>query len=247
MAGTSLSAYAAPKGAILDLRFYYLRNSADQQMQRTSDFLEKHASPALKRAGIPPLGAFANLIAPGGPFLAVLTSHSSMAAMEQRMEKLGEDKAFAKALEDYNAMPGLGYERAETSLLRGFDSMPGIETPPIEPGRPPRVFELRVYESNNASTLRRKVKMFEDGEIAIFRRLGMRPVFFGTTIVGRNLPNLTYMLAFDDLAHREKCWRAFADDAEWKKLRAQPGSSDAEIVSNISSMMLRPLPFSSIR
>jgi hypothetical protein len=30
-------------------------------------------------------------------------------------------------------------------------------------------------------------------------------------------------------------------------LRAQPGLSDAEIVSNISNAILRPLPFSPIR
>jgi hypothetical protein len=89
--------------------------------------------------------------------------------------------------------------------------------------------------------------MFDNGEIGIFRRLGMRPVFFGQTIVGRDMPNLTYMLAFDDLAHRERAWRAFGADPEWQKLRATPGLSDAEIVSNISSAILRPLPFSPIR
>ena len=247
MAGTALPAMGAPKGAILDLRWYYLRNSADQQMQRTSRFIETHAVPAVKRAGLSHLGVFANLIAPGGPFLLTLTSHPSLAAMEQRMLKLAEDKEYVKAQDTYNSTPGLGYARAEFSLLRAFDGMPDIETPPLEAGRAPRVFELRIYESDNAATLRRKVKMFEDGEIAIFRKLGMRPVFFGTTMIGRNMPNLTYLLAYDDLAHREKCWRAFADDPDWKKLRAQPGLSDAEIVSNISSMLLRPLPFSTIR
>jgi hypothetical protein len=89
--------------------------------------------------------------------------------------------------------------------------------------------------------------MFEDGEIAIFRRIGMSPVFFGQALVGQNLPHLTYMLAFDDLAARERLWRAFGSDPDWQKLRAQPGLSDAEIVSNISSSILRPLPFSLIR
>jgi hypothetical protein len=89
--------------------------------------------------------------------------------------------------------------------------------------------------------------MFDDGEIAIFRRLGLTPVFFGQTLIGANMPNLTYMLAFDNLAAREKAWQAFAQDPEWQKLRAQPGLSDAEIVSNISNSILRPLPGSDIR
>ena len=64
---------------------------------------------------------------------------------------------------------------------------------------------------------------------------------------GRNLPSLTYVLSFDDLASRERLWGNFGSDPEWRKLRAQPGLSDAEIVSNISNSILRPLPFSPIR
>ena len=111
----------------------------------------------------------------------------------------------------------------------------------------PRIFELRTYESNNIDTLKRKAGMFNDGEIAIFRRLNMLPVFFGETIVGRKMPNLTYMLAFDDLAAREKSWKAFGSDPEWQKMRAQPGLSDPEIVSNISNSIVQPLPLSEIR
>jgi hypothetical protein len=126
--------------------------------------------------------------------------------------------------------------------------MPEIEIPPVETGRAPRVFELRTYESNSPVTLKRKIGMFEEGgEIAIFRRVGLTPVFFGETIAGRRMPNLTYLLAYDSLAAREKNWAAFLADPEWQKLRAKPGLSDAEIVSNISNIMLRPLPFSPIR
>ena len=114
-------------------------------------------------------------------------------------------------------------------------------------GRPGRVFELRRYESNNATTLARKIKMFESGEIAIFERLGMRPVFFAETIAGAQMPNLVYMLSYDDLASREKLWKAFGADPEWQKLRSMPGNSDAEIVSNISVTLLQPLPFSVVR
>jgi hypothetical protein len=72
-------------------------------------------------------------------------------------------------------------------------------------------------------------------------------VLFGKTIAGRNMPSLTYMLGYDDLAARDKLWKAFSSDPEWQKLRSTPGLSDAEIVSNISNTLLRPLPFSMIR
>ena len=61
------------------------------------------------------------------------------------------------------------------------------------------------------------------------------------------MPNLTYMLAYDDLAARDKNWKVFGSSPEWMKLRATPGFADAEIVSNISNVFLSPLPFSPIR
>jgi hypothetical protein len=223
-----------------------MRNSSGQQMRRASEFIEKHGLAATKRLGVGPVGVFTNLIAPDGPFILIVAGFPSLAAFEQAGGKLAEDKEYLQALGAYYA-PGLPYQRSESSLLRAIDSMPGIDVPPVEDGKAPRVFELRTYESDNPLTLMRKVRMFEEGELAIFRKVGMRTIFFGTTMVGQNQPNLTYMLAYDDLAHREKCWAAFGNDPDWRKLRATPGLSDAEVVSNISSMLLRPLPFSAIR
>jgi hypothetical protein len=61
------------------------------------------------------------------------------------------------------------------------------------------------------------------------------------------MPNLTYMLAFDNLAARETCWSAFQADPEWLKLRTTGGIPDAELVGNITNTIVRALPFSPIR
>jgi hypothetical protein len=55
------------------------------------------------------------------------------------------------------------------------------------------------------------------------------------------------MAAYESMAAREKAWQAFGADPEWQKLRAQPGYSDAEIVSSISNAILRPAAGSEIR
>ena len=89
--------------------------------------------------------------------------------------------------------------------------------------------------------------MFEaGGEIAIFRRVGLNPVFFARDVVGGNLPSLTYMLVFEDLAAREKAWGAFGGDPEWKKISTTPGFTNGEIVSNIHNVLLRPTDYSQI-
>ena len=246
-AGSSAAAAEPSKNVIIELRHIQLRNSADNQRQRTTEFIDKHAIPAYQRAGAGPVGAFVSSIGPETPFLLQLVTYPSLAAMEQIRAKMADDSAFQKALEAFNAQPGLNYVRIDSSLLRGFDGFPTVQPPPGVGQRPSRIFEVRQYESNNLSTLRRKIKMFNDGEIGIFKRLGMQPVFFGETLIGQRQPNLTYMLSYEDLAAREKAWRAFGSDPEWQKMRVMPGYSDAEIVSNITNYLVSPLPFSPIR
>ena len=241
------AAQEAFKSAFFELRYYWMRNSRTNMVQRTTGFLSKGYVPAARRAGIAPIGVFGATIAPEAPFLLVLSSYPSLGAMQASLEKLAADSEYQKLLTDYTSVADLGYVRMESALFRCFDSIPQIEVGTAAERRGTRTFELRTYESDNDATLRRKIKMFGDGEIAVFRRAGLQPVFFGEALVGSNLPRLTYMVAYDSMAGREKAWSAFQADPEWQKLRSQPGLSDAEIVSNISNAILRPGAGSEIR
>jgi len=238
----AVPAAAAPANSFFELRYYYLRTGS--QTKRTDEFLSKCYLPAAQRLGIGPLGFFAPVIAAESPFTLVLTSYPSAAAFVENQTRLAEDKEFQRGFDDYNSMTELSYIRMENSLLKAFDSRPAMAIP--SSGKHPRIFELRTYESNNVKAAQRKIKMFNAGEAAIFERLGMGPVFFGEAVVGRNLPHLTYMLSFENLAARDKLWSAFVADPEWQKLRAEPGYADAEIVSNISNSILRPMDYSPI-
>lgn len=243
-AGTALAQPVA-KPQYFALRHYYMRSGA--QVDRTTQYLSGAYLPAARRAGVKVSGFFSPVIGERSPFLLSLAVYPSMAAIEAADLHLAGDREFQKGWEDYNTIGEPAYVRMETALLRAFDGIPELTAPPADAKGSARTFELRTYESTNEKASRRKIKMFEDGEAAIFRRVGMIPVFFGQGVFGRNLPSLTYMLAFDDLASRERLWKAFGADAEWQKLRAQPGLSDAEIVSNIGNQILRPLAFSEIR
>jgi hypothetical protein len=238
-------ASAAAKTTFIELRYFRLRNGA--MVQKTNDFLGKYVLPTAKRAGVGTMGFFGSLIAEHGPFALMVTGYPSLNAFAEVAEKFAADKEFMKGFEEYNSLSELSYVRIESSMLRAFAGWPEITVPPSASGRAPRIFELRTYESNNLKAGMRKAKMFDDGESAIFQRLGMNPVFFGQTIIGAHMPNLAYMLAYDSLAHREELWKKFGADPEWQKMRSNPDLADALIVSNISNAMLRPLPFSPIR
>jgi hypothetical protein len=243
---TALRAADTPKNAFLELRRIQLRNSPDNQRQRHNEFLREQLA-AFQRAGATATGAWASSIAPNGPFLLSLIAYPSFGAIEQIFTKVAADAAYQKAADAFNSQPGLNYERMESTILRAFDGYPSVIPPANDGKRPARLFEVRTYESNTTATLRRKIKMFNDGEIGAFQRAGGQPVFFAETIAGPNQPSLTYMLSYEDLAGRDKVWKAFGADPEWQKLRAAPGLGDAEIVSNISNYLVTPLPFSQIR
>jgi hypothetical protein len=236
---------AATQRSVIELRYFRLRNG--RQVQRTTGYLQHGLVPACERAGIRPAGCFNAVIAPDSPFILTLASYPSLAAFDTAREKLAADKEFQAASDEFNSMTELSYMRMESSLLWGFPSYPTVTPPPAGEKGASRIFELRTYESPSDKAQARKIKMFGDGEIDIFHRSGMQTVFFGQTIVGARMPNLTYMLAFPDLAAREKAWAAFSADPDWQKLRATPGLSDADIVNNITNAILKPLPFSPIR
>ena len=242
----SLAGAADGRPAIIELTYLRMRNTQDAMTQRTNDFLSQTYIPALQRAGGRKIGAFSNFIGPGSPSTLLVVEYADAGVWDGVAGKLRADKEFEKAGAGFYSGP-LPFVRQETVLLRGFPTMPAIEVPASKPEGKTRLFELRTYESNTARSLARKVRMFDEGEIAIFRRVGINPVFFGEALTGNNLPQLTYMVAYDDMAARDKAWATFLSDPEWDKLKKQPGASDAEIVSGISNSLLRPLPFSTIR
>jgi hypothetical protein len=244
LANTAMAEETA-KSQYFALCCYYM--GTGPQVDRTTQYLSGSYLPAARRAGVKISGFFSPVIGERSPFILSLAVHASLAAMETAAAHLAEDKEFQKGWDAYNIVGEPAYSSMDTVLLRAFEGIPELIAPPTDAKRAARTFEMRTYESTNEKASRRKIKMFEDGEAGIFRRLGMSPVFFGQGVFGRNLPSLTYMLAFDDLASRESLWKTFGADAAWRKLRAQPGLSDAEIVSNISNSILRPLAFSDIR
>lgn len=222
---------------------------AGTQPQRLAEFLKNAAIPALNRLGHKPVGVFEVVAGVPSPSVFVLTPSPSLEKVAGVEASLERDTEFMRAAEAYFNAPATDpvYMRQEVSLLGAFPNVPRIEVPAATAGGGPRLFELRTYESHNERAHRMKVRMFaEMGEVDIFRRVGLTPVFFARTLIGARMPSLTYMLVHENMAAREKNWAAFGGDAEWKKLRSTAGYADAEIVSNITTVFLRPAAYSQI-
>jgi hypothetical protein len=229
-----------------ELKRYQLRNGPQPRLVDT--YLSDAAVPALNRAGMKPIGVFRGMIGPENPAVYVLIPYPSLDAIARVRRALAQDEEYHRQAADYLNAPAShpAYIRFETWVLEAFETVPRIEVPPGAAEHNPRIFELRTYENPSEKANLTKLKMFNTGEISIFRRTGLRPVFFGNRLVGDRMPSLTYMLTFENLAEREKNWGIFGSDPEWKKLSTTPGYTDPEIITNISNIILSPAQYSQI-
>ncbi len=236
-----------PAPQIYEWRQYSVRTGT--QPRRLADYLQNALIPALNRLGHTPVGVFEVVFGVPSPSVFVLTPFASADAVAAKESLLDKDDVFVRAAAGYSDALATDavYVRQEVSLLTALPQMPRIQVPSATATKGPRLFELRTYESHNERAHRAKVKMFaEMGEIEIFRRTGLTPVFFARTLAGPRMPNLVYMLVHENMAGREKSWDAFRTDPEWRKLSQTPGFTDPEIVSNITTVFLRPAGYSQI-
>ena len=249
--GTALNASAAENEAkspreFYELRLYHLRRGPKQKL--FDDFYREAAIPAWNRAGVGPVGVFNVMVGPDSPTMYVLLTHKSIESLATANDRVRSDPVYQKVGAPFiDASPSdPAYVRVESSFMAAIEGLPKLEVPAGAAERKPRIFELRTYESHSKKANKKKIEMFNSGEIAIFRRTGLQPVFFGETIIGPRMPNLTYLLAFDNMAARDKNWGVFASDAEWRKLSTTPGYTDPEIIISISNLFLRPTAYSQV-
>ena len=228
----------------IELRRYHLLPGTKQRA--FTAFVGDVAIPAMNRAGVGRVGAFTVVYGENAPSLLLILAHQTLDSVVSLRERLAADAVYARAgaaiLDAPMSDPA--FVRVESTLLRAFEAMPALE-PSAGAGTPtPRIFELRTYESHSDRAALNKLKMFNAGEVPIFRRAGLTPVFFGETVIGAKMPSLTYMLTFRDMAARDAAWASFGQDPEWKALSADP--QYRENVSAISDIILRPTSYSQI-
>ncbi|MDB5294659.1 MAG: family containing protein [Phycisphaerales bacterium] len=247
LAAPSPSSSSRPSPEFYELRAYRLRRGP--MPGRLDAYLKGALIPAAARAGCGPVGAFTVTLGPQSPSVYVLIPHPSADAFAAFAGKLAADAAYQKVAEPFHALPPTDppFAGLEVKLMRAFGGVPRLEVPPAAATGGPRLFELRTYRSHGDPAARKKVEMFDAaGEVAIFRRLGLTPVFFASDLTGEGLPSLTYMLTYPDMVAREKAWAAFRADPEWAKLRTTPGYTDAEIVTGIDNQVLAPTAYSQV-
>ena len=231
------------KQEFYEFRTYTIKNETQEKL--IDNYFQTAAIPALNRLGLKNIGVFKELKPEGQTKIYVLIPFVSLDDFLKMEEKLSKDTGYQQAGAAYLNAPATepAYDRIESSLLKAFVHIPRIEVPPNKP----RIFELRRYESASEAAGKKKIEMFnEAGEIDIFKKVGLTPVFFGETIIGGMRPNLTYMLTYDDMEEHDQNWKTFGNDPDWKKISGMAEYANAKIVSRITRTFLVPAGFSQV-
>ncbi|MEZ4825436.1 MAG: NIPSNAP family protein [Bacteroidia bacterium] len=227
-----------------ELRVYHINYGRSQKV--LTDYLKDALMPAATRLGMKKIGVFSEMTGPQPTRIYVLLTYPSLQAFSSFNETLAADKTYQEACAPYLKV---GSDKAifshyQSSLMEAFESVPDLEIPEAAATKGARIFELRTYLSHNEDAHRRKVMMFDKGETALFRKVKMNPVFFGKTLIGDNMPNLTYMLTFKDMAERDANWNDFISSEEWNTMKNLPEYADT--VANIHRTFLVPMDISGV-
>ncbi len=238
------AAEETPRQEYYELRVYRTVNAEKRNI--VSDYLEHALVPALNRQAIDRVGVFTRLDDEADFAIYVLIPYPTVEAFADLNAKLAADPEYGQRAAAFFARPlnDPAYTRINSKFMKAFSGMPVIELSEQTVAKQSRLFELRTYESHNADKARLKVAMFNDGEIQIMRDCKMAPVFYGETLIGDDVPNLTYLLSAPDMAAHDEHWAAFRTHPDWLRMKVMEKYVDT--VSKIDKWYLVPTAYSQL-
>jgi hypothetical protein len=91
-------------------------------------------------------------------------------------------------------------------------------------------------------------KRFREHTCDLFKKHGMELVGFWTPTTAEKGKDdtLVYILAYPSMEAREKSWKAFQDDPEWKQVFAD-SHKNGPIVKKVDQLFLNPTDYSPIK
>lgn len=241
----TLSLVAQKKQEYFQIKTYTFKTA--EQLNTTEKYLENAYLPALKAEKIKKVGVFKEHVKNEGaiPKLVIVIPFTSLFQFEGLENAIANNKKHLKRGEAYlnAAHDNAPYERISSVLLKGFKDMPFLSPSKTEGERSKRVYALRSYESATEAIYANKLEMFnKGGEIKLFKKLDFNAVFYGEVLIGPKMPNLMYMVSFDNAESEKAHWAAFIQSDKWKKLSKDPKYQNN--LSHIDNLSLYPTEYS---
>ncbi|MBE86514.1 MAG: NIPSNAP family protein [Verrucomicrobiales bacterium] len=129
-------------------------------------------------------------------------------------------------------------------LLAAFfvSSVFGLES--VQAEEKSRIFEMRTYYANEGKLEELKAR-FRDHTVDLFKKHGM--INIGYWVPAENKDNkLIYILAYSSKEAREKSWKGFLNDPDWKEA-FKASIKNGRLVKKIENDFLKGTDFSAIK
>ncbi|MCJ8208515.1 NIPSNAP family protein [Mucilaginibacter sp. RS28] len=212
------------------ISIYHTKNAG--QLDSLNQYLQSTYLPLLHQRGLSTVGVFTPMTndTSADKKIVIWVPLKSL----QQLHQLSPNAAAPK------------YYRLENIVLAAFEKAPKFKIPQLNGDPQQHIFELRSYESPTEERYISKVKMFNaGGEVPLFARLGFNAVFYAHVLAGSRMPNLMYMTSFDNQASHDEHWKAFSDDAYWKKLSAM--EEYQKNVNKADIILMHPTAYSDVK
>ncbi len=232
--------------SIYELRRYQLPSKNHQL--RFDKYIGRVFIPALNRLGIQTVGAFSPLhFYDSYASLFMLIPYNTIEEAFTINEKLFNDKDFLENSDEFinTSYDNPVYSSYKNTIMLAFEKFPSIRLHEICLNKKRRYFNLRTYLSHSVKACKKKIEMFNTGgEIEIFQEVGYKLIFFGESIFGENMPNLSYMHVWEDLKTYQELGDKFWFHPKWVELSNKPEYKN--ITSDYFSILLKPKKYSQI-
>ena len=110
-----------------------------------------------------------------------------------------------------------------------------------------RFFEMRTYYASPGKLDALNAR-FREHTNDLFVKHGMELIGYWTPVEGEGAKNtLIYILAYPDRESREKSWKSFVEDPEWKIAKAASEADGTPLAAKVESVFLKPTDYSPIK
>ncbi len=107
------------------------------------------------------------------------------------------------------------------------------------------IYELRIY-TVHPGRMGDLLARFRDHTCRLFEKHGITNVGYWKNHLGGRNDELWYILGYEDLAHRDRAWAAFASDPEWLEAMAA-SEADGPLLHHFENRMLKAVDFSPLQ
>ncbi len=214
---------------IYELRLY---DATPGNLPAVNDRFGNHVVGFFDTYGIGILGFWTEEIGTSNRLTFIL-SYEDMGDRERKFQDFTRDPEWLKVQEATEANGPLSALVQNTFMrLTHYSPEPKISS---------NLQELRIYDAvpGKLGALHQR---FANHTTGFFKKYGMDVIGYWTDEIGVS-NRLTYMLGYESLAHREESWRAFAADADWRKV-VEESHRDGVLVRQSHNTILRPTSYS---